>query len=122
MLYVFLTILLTVYGQLVIKWKVVAAGGVPEQLNEKIIFLVKLLFNPWVISVFIAAFLAALSWMMAMSKLQLSYAYPFVGLSFALVLVCSHLFFYEPLTWPKLIGVVLIMLGIAISTYVGKGT
>jgi len=76
LVYVFLTILLTVYGQLIIKWQVMNAGQFPTNNFDKAIFLFHLLLNPWVISALIAVFLAPLSWIVAMTKLELSYAYP----------------------------------------------
>lgn len=110
--YVFLTIFFTVYGQIVIKWQINMVGNLPITLNEKMYFFLKLLLNPWIISGFIAAFLASLSWMAAMTKLPLSYAYPFMSLSFIFVLIFSSIFFSEVLTWQKISGIILIMTGV----------
>ena len=63
-----------------------------------------------------AALLAGMAWMAAMTKLNLSYAYPFMGLTFVLVLVLSGVFFGEPMNWQKTVGVLLIMGGIALSS------
>jgi multidrug transporter EmrE-like cation transporter len=115
-IFVALTILLTVYGQLIIKWQVGEAGVFPVEWGERIWFLMRLVLNPWVISSFAAAFLAALSWMAAMTRLQLSHAYPFMSLSFVLVIVCSGIFFHEPITTLKLLGVALIVLGIIVGS------
>lgn len=115
MQYVFLTILLTIYGQLIIKWQIVATGATPELGYDKILYLFKLVFNPWVLSGLIAAFVAGLSWMLAMSRLQLSYAYPFISLTFVFVLIFSSIFFYEPITWQKVVGLGFIILGVTIS-------
>jgi drug/metabolite transporter (DMT)-like permease len=114
--YVMLTVLLTVYGQIVIKWQVMQAGAFPLGGYERIHFFWSLLVNPWVASSFAAALLAALSWMVAMTKLQLSHAYPFVSLSFALVLLLSWAVLDEPLTWHKVAGIVLIGCGVIISS------
>ena len=86
-LYIFGTIFLTVYGQLIIKWQVTRAGAFPIEVTEKMRFLLDLVFNPWVISSLAAGFLAFLLWVVAMSKFDLSYAYPFMSLSFVLALV-----------------------------------
>lgn len=115
MQYILFTILLTVYGQLTIKWQVISAGEIPQLPSEKMMYFIKLLINPWVISTFAAAFLAGISWMIAMNRLQLSYAYPFLSLSFVFVLILSSLIFYEPITWQKVVGLVFIMLGVCIS-------
>ncbi len=114
--YVFLTILLTVYGQIIIKWQVLNAGIFPEAAADKIWFLLKLLINPWVASALLAALLAAVAWMAAMTRLDLSRAYPFMSLAFVLVLVFSSLIFHEPVTIPKVVGIALIVLGIAVGS------
>ena len=115
-LYILLTILFTVYGQIVIKWQVQLAGSFPQDNIEKLQYLTKLLLNPWVISGFACAFLAALSWMAAMTKFDLSYAYPFMSLAFVLVMFFSAIFFKEPITIPKSIGLGFIVLGIIIGS------
>lgn len=115
-LYILLCILFTVYGQLVIKWQVGQAGVLPDSFEGKLIFLLRLLLNPWIVSGFVAAFLASLAWMAAMTKFDLSYAYPFMSLAFVLVLVLSGMFFSEPITLPKVLGLGLIVVGISISS------
>lgn len=115
--YVFLTVVLTVYGQIVNKWQVNAAGAFPTNLGDKFWFLFRLLLNPWVLSTFAVTFFAGLAWMTAMTKLPLSHAYPIlIGLSFALVMLSSLIFFKEALTPPKIIGMGLIMAGIIIGS------
>src|SRR5258706_10043932 len=103
--YISATVLLTVYGQLIIKWRVLEAGALPQASSDKALFFARLLMDPWVVSALAAAFLAALAWMAAMTKLDLSHAYPFVSLSFVLVLILSALFFAEPMNGYKIAGV-----------------
>jgi multidrug transporter EmrE-like cation transporter len=113
--YIFATIFFTVYGQLILKWRIIRYGDVPEQSLEKFVFLGRLLFDPFIISGFGAAFIAALCWMGAMTKFDLSYAYPFVSITFVFVLFLSASFFQEPITMPKIIGMVFIIAGIIIG-------
>ena len=115
-LYILFTILFTVYGQIIIKWQVQIAGAFPQDNIEKLQYIIRLLLNPWVLSSFTCAFLAALSWMAAMTKFPLSYAYPFMSLAFVLVMFLSAVFFKEPVTIPKSIGLGLIILGIIIGS------
>jgi multidrug transporter EmrE-like cation transporter len=115
-LYVTGTILLTAYGQLIIKWQVAAAGAFPETPLGKIEFLARLLINPWIVSALAAALGAVLSWMAAMTRLDLSHAYPFMSFAFVLVVLGSAWFFHEPLTLPKIAGLALICVGIAIGS------
>lgn len=115
--YVFLTVVFTVYGQIINKWQVNAAGAFPTNTVDKLWFIFRLLLNPWVISSFIGAFFASLAWIAAMAKLPLSYAYPvFISSTFVLVVLLSSIFFKESLTLPRIIGMGLIMAGIIIGS------
>jgi multidrug transporter EmrE-like cation transporter len=109
-------ILFTVYGQLIVKWQVSKAGLLPETLFAKAGFLIHLLLNPWVMSGMAAGFFAMLCWLAAMTKFELSYAYPFMSLAFVLVLVMGTLLFHEALTVPKVLGILLIVMGIIVSS------
>ena len=111
-IYILLTILLTTYGQLILKWRINLLGAFPEQWKAQFAYLVKSLLDPYVISSFAAAFAASLTWIAALTKFDLSYAYPYMSLSFVLVLIFSYLIFNEPFTLNKLIGVGLIAAGL----------
>jgi uncharacterized membrane protein len=114
--YILLTVLLTAYGQVVLKWRMNALGELPAPLGEKFLFLVKIIFDPFIFSSFFAAFLASLTWMAALSKFALSFAYPFMSLAFLVVLVCSYFFLHESITVQKVIGMVLIVAGLIIAS------
>lgn len=114
--YVVVSITLTVYGQIVLKWRVGHRGHLPLDFGGKVAFFAHLMLDPWVLSVLAAGFVAALSWMAAISRLPLSRAYPFVALSFVMVLLLSAVFFNEAITWAKAAGVVLVIAGIAVGT------
>ncbi len=49
-LYIAGTVLFTVYEQLVLKWRIVNYGAMPEEFGDKLVFLFKLLFDPYVFS------------------------------------------------------------------------
>ena len=115
-LYIALTILLTVYGQVVIKWQVSQAGAFPPDVSEKMFFIAKLLLNPWVITALAGAFLASLCWMAAMTQFELSFAYPFMSLAFVLVLILSAVLFREQMTWTKVAGTLIIISGLVVLT------
>jgi len=114
--YILATIAFTVYGQLILKWRMNDLGELPQGMLSKLRFLICLVFDPWIFSGFFAAFLASLAWMAAMTKFDLSHAYPFMSLNFLLVLLLSAWLLSEPMTTQKLIGVTLIVIG----TYVAS--
>jgi uncharacterized membrane protein len=113
--YIFITIGFTVYGQLILKWRITKCGLLPIGNFEKLKFLITLASDPAIFSGFLAAFLASLTWMAAMTKFELSHAYPFMSLNFVLVLLLSGWLLAEPITFQKSLGVGLIMLGTVVS-------
>jgi undecaprenyl phosphate-alpha-L-ara4N flippase subunit ArnF len=116
-LFIFATLLLTVYGQIIIKWRIsVLKFQLPDgDLMKKAGSLVKLVFDPLIFSGFLAAFVASLTWMAAMSKFEITQAYPFMSLAPAIVFVLGIWLLNETFTWGKVIGLIFIIVGIIIT-------
>lgn len=119
-LYIFLTVALTVYGQLIIKQQVNAVRFPPDGI-ETLWFIIQFCFRPLVFSGLLAAVLASFAWMAALSKFELSYAYPFMSLNFVLVVFISIVAFGEVLDAYKLIGLGLIVSGVYLLSLSGQG-
>ncbi|HCU01671.1 MAG: EamA-like protein transporter family [Candidatus Moranbacteria bacterium GW2011_GWE1_35_17] len=112
-LYILGTIIFTVYGQLILKWRIPFYGSLPASFFDKILFLFKLLLDPFIFSGFAAAFIASFFWMAAVTnKIELSRAYPMTTIGLVLVFVFSIIFFKEALTVYKVIGMFLIISGV----------
>ena len=114
--YIFFTIILTVYGQLAVKWGLARYGVLPEPLLEKFFFLFKAIFSPIIFSGFVAAFMGSLCWMTVLSKFEISYAYPFMSFAFILVTVSSYFLFNESLSVYKVLGLLIIIVGIVVAS------
>lgn len=108
------TVLLTVYGQLILRWQISAAGQPPTDGMGKIQFLADLLLQPWVLSSICATFVAGLAWMLALTRFELSYAYPWMGVNYLLVLFLGIALFGEQMSWGKIVGTLLIVVGLII--------
>lgn len=110
------TIALTVFGQMVLKWRMDQLGALPVGFASTVRYLFGLLLDPVVISSFVAAFVASLAWMAALTRFELSYAYPFTSLNFVVVLVLSVWLLGETLTLHKVVGLALIVVGVVVSS------
>ena len=114
--YIFGTVFFTVYGQIVLKWRINDVGSLPEGFFNKILFLINLVFDPWIFSGFAAAFVASFFWMATMTKFEISYAYPFMSSAFVLVFLLSVILFQEQITFHKVLGLLLIVTGIVVTS------
>ena len=113
--YLFLAIFLGVVSQLIIKWKMSAFSfDNYETWQEKFSLAFSMLLNPYIIIALVLTLLAGVTWMIAMTKFEISYAYPFTLLALVLVTIFSFIFFGESINIYKLIGIVFIILGIVV--------
>ena len=113
--YLLLAILLGVVSQLIIKWKMSAFSfDNYETWQEKFSLAFSMLLNPYIIIALVLTLLAGVTWMIAMTKFEISYAYPFTLLALVLVTIFSFIFFGESINIYKLIGIVFIILGIVV--------
>jgi undecaprenyl phosphate-alpha-L-ara4N flippase subunit ArnE len=78
---------------------VVAGGGSP--------------LNVFIVLGYAALLIRGLVWIVVLRDLPLSVAYPFISLSYVLVLAIAHLVFDEPVTGRHLTGTVLIVAGLS---------
>lgn len=73
------------------------------------------LFNIFVLMGYTTLFVRGVIWILVLKRLPISVAYPFISLSFVLVLAASYLFFGEEITVFKGIGSIMIIAGIILT-------
>lgn len=116
-IYIFLTILFTISGQIIIKWRVTHLKFSLTQVGfmEKGLQVLKLVFDPMILLGLFAAFVASLFWLVAMSKFEITEAYPFMSLSPALIFFVGIWFLGETFTIGKLLGLIIIIIGTIVT-------
>ena len=114
-LYLLLAISFGVVSQLIIKWQMSAFSfNDYETWQDKFALAFSMLLNPYIIISLILTLLAGVTWMIAMTKFEISYAYPFTLLGLVLVTIFSVIFFGESINTYKIIGIAVIILGIVL--------
>ena len=66
--------------------------------------------------------ISSVFWLVVLSRMDLSVAYPFVGLSYVVVVLFSRLFLHEQVSAVRWLGVVVVAVGIAIIGFSFRGT
>ena len=106
---------LTVYGQLIMKSRAAIHASALSGGRDYAAYLLAMFTDIGVLSAFGAAVVAAACWMVAIERLELGYAYPFVALTFVLVPIASALVLHESISLPQIFGLALIVAGVSIS-------
>jgi drug/metabolite transporter (DMT)-like permease len=108
----FISILLLVAGQSLLKYGLMRAGGVNFGGGEILRGLRTILTSPYIIVGFGAYGLSALLWLDVLSKLAISYAFPLVSMTYVVTLFVGKFFFGEVITWSRVVGVLTILVGV----------
>jgi len=101
-------------SQILMKWQTSLTSDQLEELDSKFLYLAHFLFRPWVIAAFFFTFLGGVTWILAISKLELSQAYPYVAITYVLVSAAGVFVFGETLSMQKLLGTAVVIAGIGL--------
>ncbi|AFQ46126.1 transporter [Desulfosporosinus sp. HMP52] len=93
-------------------WKLGASGKEIHSLGQ----LLRLFLSPYVISGLMVYAVASVLWIYILNKGELSYVYPIQSTAFIFALLIGTTIFKEQLTASKVIGVIVICLGVIIIT------
>ena len=88
---------LSVYSQLMMKSRALVHSSASNSSADYLQYLVGMAADWRVLSAAAATFLAGVCWLLAIQRLDLGYAFPFMALSFVLIPVAANLFLGEPL-------------------------
>jgi drug/metabolite transporter (DMT)-like permease len=93
----------------------VSTQAIREALaSSPVDFFVALALNPQVIAGFALYGLGAMSWVVVLTRVDVSQAYPFVGLSILLAFALGHFLLGEPLSIIRIAGMLLVVSGIVL--------
>ena len=111
--FLILYIVLTTASQLIMRWQVSAATPAASAAS-RFDFVVSMLLTPWVWAAILATFLAGVAWMLALTRFELTYAFPFTGVTFALILLAGAFLFGEHVGPARIAGTLLVLLGLIV--------
>ena len=110
------TVFLVAYSQVIVKWRVEVLGGLPASRYTGLLKYVAYLFDPFILSAYMAGLIGSLAWITAIAKLPLAQAFPiYQGLTFLVVVASSAVLLNEPMNAPKVIGAALILAGVVVG-------
>jgi drug/metabolite transporter (DMT)-like permease len=111
-LYILIAVLASAAGQVLLKKGMVSTGAVTLSLNQLGSILWRIGTNPYVFIGLTFYVCGTIFWLAALSRVDLSYAYPFASLSYLVMLVASWLLFSEDITPVRLFGTMVVGLGV----------
>ncbi len=113
---VLLCMVLNAAAQLLLKETMNKIGGFTFAFHNIIPIGLKVAFNPYFLAGLTAYILSMCAWLLVLSRLDVTIAYPLTSIGFILVAFAGAFFYNEPLTMTRIAGIVVIIGGIYLLT------
>lgn len=112
-LYLFLNIIFTVYSQIILKMALNNLIFIKIYTLDNILsFLIKCLGNFFLMSSIFSYLMASITWVLVLSKFNISFAYPFSLVSYLIVFILAVLYLNEKANMYNYLGLVLMITGL----------
>jgi uncharacterized membrane protein len=112
--YILISVLGGALGQILLKRGMTDIGPLTLTSDTAVNILTKMIVNPYVVIGLAIYVCSTFFWLTALSRVDLSFAYPFASLSYILMLIASWLIFHENITPLRLLGTGVIAFGVFI--------
>jgi drug/metabolite transporter (DMT)-like permease len=105
------TVTTNALAQLLLKAGMTRIGALDFAADRLIGTVFGIVFNPFVFAGLCTFVISMASHLIVLSRVQLSYAFPFLSLAYVIVAVASWYFFTEDLGWLRIAGIGFIIIG-----------
>ena len=110
--YILIAVLSSAAGQVLLKKGMTALGPLTVDLSQLWSMIWRIGTNPYVFIGLAIYVSGTVFWLAALSRVDLSYAYPFASLSYIVMLVASWQIFNENISLTRLLGTFIIGIGV----------
>lgn len=111
-IYILISVVAGAAGQVLLKKGMGSMGPLTLSIDQLGSVLWRIFTNPYVLVGLAIYVSGTLFWLTALSRVELSYAYPFASLSYVVMLAASWLLFSENITPLRIIGTLIVCLGV----------
>ena len=112
--YILISVLAGGVGQVILKKGMGAMGPLTLSVSELGSILWRMATSPYVVIGLGIYALGTILWLTALSRIDLSYAYPFASLGYVIMLFASWQLFHENISLLRLVGCVIVVLGVVL--------
>jgi drug/metabolite transporter (DMT)-like permease len=105
------TVVTNAAAQIMLKKGMMAVGSLNAAANGLVGTVFSILFNPWVFAGLSMFVVSMASHLFVLSRVQLSFAYPFLSLAYVIVAAYAFFIFGEDVGMARIAGIALICLG-----------
>jgi len=116
---ILISVSLNALAQLFLKKGMTAIGYFNFSYISLLPVLFKVVLNPFIISGIVCYLFSIGIWLMVLSRVEVSFAYPFLSVGYVIVAIMGYIFFNDNLSYYRMAGIVVICIGLIIMSKSG---
>ena len=114
------SVALNAFAQLFIRQGMLKLGKISLNAEQIFNMVLAVFTNIYLLAGMFSYAISIILWMVVLSKVNVSIAYPFLSIGYIITAVLAYFILQEPLTLQKIIGILIICLGVFILTRSGE--
>jgi len=119
--FILFTVMTNAAAQLMLKHGMTQLGPLSFANTNPIVKILEIVFSPWVFAGLLTFVISMASHLFVLSKVELSFAYPFLSLAYVAVAVFAYFIFHEDLNAYRIAGIGFICVGTVLIAQSGSG-
>ncbi|MGB3390272.1 MAG: EamA family transporter [Pseudaminobacter sp.] len=119
--FILFTVMTNAAAQLMLKQGMIALGPISFEGVNPVVRMFQIVFSPWVFLGLVTFVISMASHLYVLSKVELSFAYPFLSLAYVAVAVFAYFVFREDLNAWRIAGIGFICVGTVLIAQGGSG-
>lgn len=119
--FILFTVMTNAAAQLMLKQGMISLGPISFEGVNPVLRLLQIVFSPWVFAGLLTFVVSMASHLYVLSKVELSFAYPFLSLAYVAVAVFAYFVFREDLNAYRIAGIGFICVGTVLIAQSGRG-
>ncbi|MBB2971030.1 transporter [Mesorhizobium sp. RMAD-H1] len=118
--FILFTVMTNAAAQIMLKYGMISLGPISFSADTLVQRIFQIVFNPWVFGGLTVFVISMASHLYVLSKVDLSFAYPFLSLAYVAVAVFAWAVFKEDLGTLKIAGIAFICIGTVLIAQSGR--
>lgn len=114
--FVLLSVVINTLAQLLLKLGTNRMGEIHFNWQQLPHLVWQVAFNPYILLGLTCYVASVVSWLVVLSKIDVSVAYPLVSLGYILTAIAGYYFFHEAMSITRISGIVVILIGVYLIT------
>lgn len=118
--FILFTVLTNAAAQLMLKYGMMTLGPITFVGVNPVLKIIQIVFSPWIFAGLCTFVISMASHLYVLSKVELSFAYPFLSLAYVAVAVLAYLLWREDLNAYRIAGIAFICVGTVLIAQSGR--